>query len=48
MKTILDRDISTTVKLSIEKHQNNANGNLQENNSVTLQIYYRQTNVRIT
>jgi hypothetical protein len=39
MKMILDRDISTTVKLNIEKHKNNANGNLLENNSVTLEIY---------
>jgi len=39
MKIILDRDISTTVKLNIEKQQNNDNGNLQENNSVALEIY---------
>jgi len=43
MKIILDRNISTTVKLNIEKLQNNDNGNLQENNSAAFEIYYRPT-----
>lgn len=43
MKIILDRDISTTVKLNIEKRRNNANEKLHEDNSVTLETYYRQT-----